>query len=87
MRPPRRALADRRLVLRRARDAGLGAQHPRVRRGHDTWKRLRIAVDAKEMEGDERADRWQVLLRTWPSFAKYEERTDRLIPVFELTRR
>src|SRR3954467_14730836 len=52
-----------------------------------TWKRERIAVDAKEMEGDERADRWQVMLRTWPNFAKYEERTDRLIPVFELTRR
>ncbi|WP_028637279.1 nitroreductase family deazaflavin-dependent oxidoreductase [Nocardioides sp. URHA0032] len=55
--------------------------------GTITWKRERIAVDAKEMEGDERADRWQVMLRTWPNFAKYEERTDRLIPVFELTRR
>lgn len=52
-----------------------------------TWKREQIPVTAREVEGDERAQRWQVMLRTWPNFAKYEERTDRLIPVFELTRR
>lgn len=52
-----------------------------------TWKRERIDVTTREVEGDERAQRWQVMLRTWPNFAKYEERTDRLIPVFELTRR
>ena len=52
-----------------------------------TWKRARVPVVAREVEGDERADRWQVMLRTWPNFAKYEERTDRLIPVFQLTRR
>ncbi len=27
---------------------------------------------------------WQVMLRTWPNFAKYEQRTTRLIPVFYL---
>lgn len=52
-----------------------------------TWKRERVAVAAREVEGEERADRWRVMLRTWPNFAKYEERTDRVIPVFELTRR
>ena len=52
-----------------------------------TWERERIAVTAREVEGEERARCWQVMLRTWPNFAKYEERTDRLIPVFELTRR
>jgi deazaflavin-dependent oxidoreductase (nitroreductase family) len=52
-----------------------------------TWKRELVLVTAREVEGDERAQRWQVMLRTWPNFAKYEERTDRLIPVFELTRR
>lgn len=52
-----------------------------------TWKRERIDVTAREVEGEERAQRWQVMLRTWPNFARYEERTDRLIPVFELTRR
>jgi hypothetical protein len=28
-----------------------------------------------------------VMLRTWPNFARYEERTDRLIPVFRLSAR
>ena len=46
----------------------------------------RVAVAAREVEGDERARMWQVMLRTWPNFAKYEERTDRVIPVFLLTR-
>ena len=27
---------------------------------------------------------WQVMLATWPNFAKYEERTTRTIPVFYL---
>jgi deazaflavin-dependent oxidoreductase (nitroreductase family) len=52
-----------------------------------TWRRERVEVDAREVEGEERAALWQVMLRTWPNFAKYEERTVRLIPVFELTRR
>jgi deazaflavin-dependent oxidoreductase (nitroreductase family) len=52
-----------------------------------TWKRELVDVTAREIEGDERAEAWQVMLRTWPNFARYEERTDRLIPVFELTRR
>ena len=37
-------------------------------------------------DGDERAELWQVMLRTWPNYAKYAERTDREIPVFLLTR-
>ena len=52
-----------------------------------TWEREQVPVTARELEGDERAERWQVMLRTWPNFARYEQRTDRLIPVFELTRR
>ncbi len=47
----------------------------------------RVAVDVREVSGTERADLWQVMLRTWPNFAKYEQRTDRVIPVFELSRR
>ena len=27
---------------------------------------------------------WQVMLGTWPNYAKYEQRTDRRIPVFHL---
>lgn len=44
-------------------------------------------VTAREVTGDERAKVWQVMLRTWPNFATYEKRTDRVIPVFELARR
>ncbi|GAA1797209.1 nitroreductase family deazaflavin-dependent oxidoreductase [Nocardioides hankookensis] len=47
----------------------------------------RVPVVAAELADDDRAAAWQVMLRTWPNFAKYEERTDRLIPVFRLTRR
>ena len=45
-----------------------------------------MTVRWKELEGDERARMWQVMLRTWPNYAKYEERTDRVIPVFRLDR-
>lgn len=39
---------------------------------------------ARLLEGAERAAAWEHMLRTWPNFAKYEERTDRLIKVFAL---
>lgn len=52
-----------------------------------TWKREQVPVSAREVEGEERARLWQAMLRTWPNFAKYEQRTDRVIPVFVLTRR
>src|SRR3954454_12932619 len=44
-------------------------------------------VVATELEGADRAAAWQTMLETWPNYAKYEERTDRLIPVFRLERR
>ena len=43
------------------------------------------AMRGRLLEGDDRAAAWQAMLRTWPNFAKYEERTDRRIKVFELT--
>jgi len=42
------------------------------------------SVTWREVEGGERSELWQVMLRTWPNFAKYEERTTRVIPVFLL---
>lgn len=45
----------------------------------------RWRVRAEELAGADRAAAWQVMLRTWPNFAVYEERTDRVIPVFRLT--
>lgn len=46
--------------------------------------RTSYAVTAREVAGDERAELWRVMLATWPNFARYEQRTDRLIPVFVL---
>jgi deazaflavin-dependent oxidoreductase (nitroreductase family) len=50
------------------------------------WRREDVPVTAHELEGEERAEAWQAMLRGWPNYAKYEERTDRVIPVFRLTR-
>ncbi|GAA4673241.1 nitroreductase family deazaflavin-dependent oxidoreductase [Gordonia humi] len=40
---------------------------------------------AAELTGDDRAVAWQTLRAVWPNFDLYEQRTDRLIPVFRLT--
>ena len=50
------------------------------------FRKEKFAVQATELTGPERAEAWQVMLRTWPNYAKYEQRTDRLIPVFRLRR-
>jgi deazaflavin-dependent oxidoreductase (nitroreductase family) len=39
---------------------------------------------AREVQGDERAAWWQRALEVWPSYADYEKKTSRLIPVFVL---
>ncbi|MBT2497558.1 nitroreductase family deazaflavin-dependent oxidoreductase [Agromyces sp. ISL-38] len=41
---------------------------------------------ARELEGDERATWWARSLETWPAYADYQTKTDRVIPVFLLTR-
>jgi deazaflavin-dependent oxidoreductase (nitroreductase family) len=41
---------------------------------------------ARKIEGEERVQVWQHMLRTWPNFTKYEQRTNREIKVFQLTR-
>ena len=46
-----------------------------------------IPIHAREVSGEERERLWQVMVRTWPNYDKYAERTDRRIPVFELTPR
>ena len=45
--------------------------------------RTRDAV-AHELTGDDRTAAWTHMLKTWPNYAKYAERTDREIPVFYL---
>ena len=39
------------------------------------------------MTGEERDRLWAHMIRTWPNYAKYAERTDRTIPVFLLSPR
>ena len=39
---------------------------------------------ARILEGEERADWWQHAVATWPTYASYQEKTDREIPVFLL---
>jgi deazaflavin-dependent oxidoreductase (nitroreductase family) len=48
--------------------------------------RERFPVRATELTGAERAEAWRHMVATWPNYAKYEERTDRTIPVFRLAR-
>jgi len=38
----------------------------------------------REITGAEREQLWAHMVRTWPNYAKYAERTDRTIPVFLL---
>ncbi|MGO4255081.1 nitroreductase family deazaflavin-dependent oxidoreductase [Marmoricola sp. RAF53] len=53
--------------------------------------RVTVAVDRvtteavpHEVGGEERDEAWAHMLRTWPNYARYAERTDRVIPVFYL---
>ena len=41
---------------------------------------------AREVEGDERALWWERAVEAYPSYADYQERTSRIIPVFVATR-
>jgi deazaflavin-dependent oxidoreductase (nitroreductase family) len=44
-------------------------------------------VTARRLEGEERAEAWEHMIRTWPNYRLYEQKTDRQIKVFELTPR
>lgn len=43
-----------------------------------------IAVKARVAEGQERETIWERQKQAWPTFADYEEKTDRVIPVIVL---
>ena len=49
------------------------------------FRRRTSAMVARRLEGDERAAAWAHMVDTWPNFAKYEQRTDRQIKLFQLT--
>jgi deazaflavin-dependent oxidoreductase (nitroreductase family) len=57
--------------------------HPEVEL-QDGAERATYAV--RELAGEERAEWWQRAVDTWPTYASYQERTDRLIPIFLLER-
>ncbi len=40
---------------------------------------------AEQVEGDERADLWELAVNTWSTYGEYQKKTDRQIPVFKLT--
>jgi deazaflavin-dependent oxidoreductase (nitroreductase family) len=42
--------------------------------------------DAVELDGDERATWWDRAVKAFPNYADYQLKTDRLIPLFKLTR-
>jgi deazaflavin-dependent oxidoreductase (nitroreductase family) len=39
----------------------------------------------REVTGEERDVLWSHMLKTWPNYARYAERTDRVIPVFQFS--
>lgn len=60
-------------------------KHPHVELQDGAVKR---DYDARELEaGAERDAWWARAVETWPAYADYEKKTDRLIPVFVLTPR
>ena len=45
---------------------------------------VRKTYKARLLEGDERAEWWQYAVDTWGTYAEYQQKTDREIPVFLL---
>jgi deazaflavin-dependent oxidoreductase (nitroreductase family) len=55
--------------------------HPHVELQDGTVKK---EYDARQVEGDERAQWWERSVAAFPPYAEYQEKTDRQIPVFVL---
>jgi F420H(2)-dependent quinone reductase len=58
-------------------------QHPEVDLQDEAEKH---AYRVRELSGPEREDWWQHAVATWPTYASYQEKTDRTIPLFLLER-
>lgn len=56
--------------------------HPRVQLQDGAVTR---DYEAREVVGDEKALWWERAVQAWPDYAEYQEKTDRVIPVFVLT--
>lgn len=48
------------------------------------FRRRTHELTARRLVDEERAEAWTTMVRTWPNFARYEQRTYREIKVFEL---
>lgn len=46
---------------------------------------VRKTYRVERAEGEERADLWRLAVETWPTYASYQKKTEREIPVFKLT--
>lgn len=55
--------------------------HPEVELQDGPEKR---SCRVRLLEGEERAEWWQLAVETWPTYASYQKKTERLIPVFLL---
>lgn len=49
------------------------------------FRKREAPMVARRLEDEERAAAWNHMVKTWPNFLKYEQRTDRLIKVFLLS--
>ena len=45
---------------------------------------VKQTYQARVLEGEERTDWWEHAVATWPTYASYQKKTDREIPVFLL---
>jgi deazaflavin-dependent oxidoreductase (nitroreductase family) len=50
------------------------------------YRRREIRVRHRELAGDDRASAWAAMVEIWPNYDLYAARTERVIPVFHLTR-
>ena len=58
-------------------------RHPEVELQDKAEKHTYVA---RELSGAEREEWWQRAVDTWPTYASYQEKTDRQIPLFLLER-
>ncbi len=49
------------------------------------FRRRDMTMHVRPLEDDDRTAAWAHMVKTWPNFARYARRTDRLIKVFLLT--
>jgi deazaflavin-dependent oxidoreductase (nitroreductase family) len=53
-------------------------------RAHLQIKGEHLDVEAREVEGEEKARLWAIMQAIWPNYDSYQSRTDRVIPVLAL---